>query len=43
MRAIPTSVITVHDPAFNGLAALAGGGERFVYHASSWRAEGAIG
>lgn len=43
MKAIPTSVITVEDPAFNGLAALAGEGERFVYHASAWRAEGATG
>lgn len=43
MKAIPTSVITVEDPAFNGLAALAGEGERFVYHASAWRAEGPTG
>jgi glucokinase len=37
MREIPTSVITVQDPAFTGLAALASEGERFVYHASEWR------
>ena len=38
MRTIPTSVITVHDPALNGLAALASEGGRFVYHASTWHA-----
>lgn len=38
MRTIPTSVITVHDPALNGLAALAGESERFVYHGQVWRA-----
>ena len=43
MRAIPTSVITVDDPAFTGLAALAGGGERFVYHASTWRSDRSTG
>lgn len=37
MREIPTSVITVQDPALTGLAALASEGERFVYHASEWR------
>ena len=37
MRAIPTSVITVHDPAFTGLAALASEGETFVYHGQVWR------
>lgn len=37
MQAIPTSVITVHDPAFTGLAALASEGERFVYHGQVWR------
>ncbi|AWN37980.1 glucokinase [Methylobacterium radiodurans] len=37
MREIPTSVITVQDPAFTGLAALASEGDRFVYHASEWR------
>ncbi len=37
MRAIPTSVITVQDPAFNGLAALASEGEAFVYHGQVWR------
>lgn len=36
MRAIPTSVITVTDPAFGGLAALASEGARFVYHGQSW-------
>ncbi len=36
MRQIPTSVITVHDPAFNGLAALASDGARFVYHGQVW-------
>ncbi|MDP4021813.1 glucokinase [Methylobacterium sp. NEAU 140] len=37
MKGIPTSVITVHDPAFNGLAALASEGEKFVYHGQVWR------
>lgn len=37
MRAIPTSVITVHDPAFTGLAALASEGEAFAYHGQVWR------
>ena len=36
MRAIPTSVITVHDPALNGLAALASEADRFVYHGQVW-------
>lgn len=36
MEAIPTSVITARDPAFDGLAALAGGAERFVYHGHVW-------
>lgn len=36
MKKIPTSVITVHDPAFNGLAALASEGRRFVYHGQVW-------
>ena len=40
MRAIPTSVITVKDPAFSGLAALASEGGRFVYHGQTWRPEG---
>lgn len=39
MQAIPTSVITVHDPAFTGLAALASEGEKFVYHGQVWRRE----
>ena len=39
MRAIPTSVITVHDPALNGLAALASEGDRFVYHGQNWKAD----
>jgi glucokinase len=39
MRQIPTSVITVHDPAFKGLAALANEGRRFVYHGQVWRKE----
>ena len=38
MAAIPTSVITVHDPALNGLAALASEGERFIYHGQHWQA-----
>lgn len=38
MRTIPTSVITVHDPALNGLAALASEGDRFVYHGQVWTA-----
>ncbi|GJE27233.1 glucokinase [Methylobacterium organophilum] len=38
MKAIPTSVITVQDPALNGLAALAREGERFVYHGQTWTA-----
>ncbi|MET3411016.1 glucokinase [Methylobacterium sp. 1030] len=37
MRQIPTSVITVHDPAFRGLAALANEGAKFVYHGQVWR------
>jgi glucokinase len=37
MRAIPTSVIAVHDPALTGLAALASEGEKFVYHGQVWR------
>ena len=37
MKKIPTSVITVHDPAFNGLAALASEGNKFVYHGQIWR------
>ncbi|KQT61442.1 glucokinase [Methylobacterium sp. Leaf456] len=36
MRDIPTSVITVKDPAFGGLAALASEGGRFVYHGQVW-------
>jgi glucokinase len=36
MRSIPTSVITVKDPAFSGLAALASESGRFVYHGQSW-------
>ena len=39
MRQIPTSVITVHDPAFRGLAALANEGAKFVYHGQVWRKE----
>lgn len=38
MRAIPTSVIAVHDPALTGLAALASRPEIFVYHGQSWHA-----
>ncbi|GBU16026.1 MULTISPECIES: glucokinase [Methylobacterium] len=38
MEAVPTSVITVQDPAFNGLAALASESDRFVYHGQVWRA-----
>ncbi len=37
MKKIPTSVITVHDPAFHGLAALASEGNKFVYHGQVWR------
>ncbi len=37
MRDIPTGVITVQDPAFNGLSALASNGEKFVYHGQVWR------
>lgn len=40
MKAIPTSVITVHDPAFTGLAAMASQGDRFVYHGQVWRKAG---
>lgn len=36
MRAIPTSVIVVHDPALTGLAALASRPEMFLYHGYSW-------
>lgn len=38
MGTIPTSVITVKDPAFGGLAALASEGGRFVYHGQVWTA-----
>ncbi|MHB2210750.1 glucokinase [Methylobacterium sp. CM6257] len=38
MRAIPTSVITVRDPALTGLAALVSEGTRFAYHGEVWRA-----
>lgn len=37
MEAIPTSVISVQDPAFAGLAALANRPEVFVYHGQVWR------
>lgn len=37
MRAIPTSVIAVQDPALTGLAALASRPEVFVYHGQVWR------
>ncbi|MCJ2021363.1 glucokinase [Methylobacterium sp. E-065] len=37
MRKIPTSVITVQDPAFQGLAALANESGTFVYHGQVWR------
>ena len=40
MQRIPTSVITVKDPAFSGLAALASEGGRFVYHGQVWTAGG---
>ena len=40
MRQVPTSVITVHDPAFRGLAALANEGAKFVYHGQVWRRGG---
>lgn len=36
MREIPTSVITVKDPAFSGLSALASEGVRFIYHGQGW-------
>ncbi|GLS42377.1 glucokinase [Methylobacterium brachythecii] len=36
MHGIPTSVITVNDPALNGLAALASEGDRFIYHGQNW-------
>ena len=36
MEAIPTSVISVQDPAFSGLAALANRPEVFVYHGQVW-------
>lgn len=36
MRAIPTSVIAVQDPALTGLAALASRPEVFVYHGQVW-------
>ncbi len=35
-QAIPTKVITVKDPALSGLAALASGAGRFVYHGQFW-------
>ena len=38
MRKVPTSVITVHDPALHGLAALASESGRFVYHGQVWTA-----
>lgn len=37
-QAISTTVITVKDPALGGLAALASGAGRFVYHGQSWEA-----
>lgn len=37
MRTIPTSVITVQDPAFQGLATLANDQATFVYHGQVWR------
>ena len=36
MRTIPTSVITVQDPAMSGLAMLASEAGRFVYHGQVW-------
>ncbi|WP_018043149.1 glucokinase [Methylobacterium sp. 88A] len=36
MEAIPTSVISVQDPAFSGLAALANRPGVFVYHGQVW-------
>jgi glucokinase len=38
MHAIPTSVITLRDPALTGLAALASEGTKFAYHGRVWRA-----
>jgi glucokinase len=37
MRAIPTSVIAVKDPALTGLAALASRPDIFVYHGQVWQ------
>ncbi|GJE17155.1 glucokinase [Methylobacterium marchantiae] len=39
MEAIPTAVISVQDPAFSGLAALANRPEVFVYHGQVWTRE----
>ncbi|ACA17701.1 Glucokinase [Methylobacterium sp. 4-46] len=38
MERIPTCVITIADPAFTGLAALASRPERFAYDGQVWRA-----
>ncbi len=37
MRAIPTKLIAVQDPALDGLTALAAQAERFVYHGQFWK------
>lgn len=37
MRAIPTSVIAVADPALDGLCALANEADRFLYHGQIWQ------
>ena len=38
LRTIPTAVITTKDPALIGLAALAQGTKRFLYHGQVWKA-----
>ena len=38
LRTIPTAVITAKDPALIGLAALAQGTKRFLYHGQVWQA-----
>jgi glucokinase len=38
LRGVPTAVMTAKDPALIGLAALARGTKRFLYHAQVWKA-----
>ena len=38
LRGVPTAVVTAKDPALIGLAALAMGTKRFLYHGQAWEA-----